>query len=175
MNVRLIFIIYSEEFSIYLNYVRKLGFEETPDYEFLRELFSKVLKNMGEVDDQRYDWNELNGGRGWEASVVRHICLTMCFIVLMPVLCSSVTKALRLLPQNAGETSTSAATTISFKDDARLHNKVSPHLQLRVLRAAVLFHRAPHSYGTVPKHGATQLLSFLATVVCPSQPATPRK
>jgi casein kinase 1 len=26
----------SEEFEIYLNYVRKLGFEETPDYDFLR-------------------------------------------------------------------------------------------------------------------------------------------
>ena len=58
-----------EEFNIYLNYVRKLGFEETPDYDFLRELFSKVIKNLGEVDDQRYDWNELNGGRGWESQV----------------------------------------------------------------------------------------------------------
>ena len=51
--------------------MRKLGFEETPDYDFLRELFSKVLKNMGAVDDQRYDWNELNGGRGWESQIVR--------------------------------------------------------------------------------------------------------
>ncbi|KLO11859.1 kinase-like protein [Schizopora paradoxa] len=61
---------FPEEFSIYLNYVRKLGFEETPDYEFLRELFAKVIKNMGEVDDQRYDWNELNGGKGWESQMV---------------------------------------------------------------------------------------------------------
>ncbi|KAH8116842.1 kinase-like protein [Phellopilus nigrolimitatus] len=60
---------FPEEFSIYLNYVRKLGFEETPDYEFLRELFSKVLKNLGEADDSRYDWNELNGGRGWESQL----------------------------------------------------------------------------------------------------------
>lgn len=60
-----------EEFAIYLNYVRKLGFEETPDYDFLRELFAKVMKNMNEVDDQRYDWNELNGGRGWESQIVR--------------------------------------------------------------------------------------------------------
>jgi hypothetical protein len=34
-----------EEFDIYLNYVWKLGFEETPDYNFLCELFTKVLKN----------------------------------------------------------------------------------------------------------------------------------
>lgn len=51
--------------------MRKLGFEETPDYDFLRELFAKVMKNMNEVDDQRYDWNELNGGRGWESQIVR--------------------------------------------------------------------------------------------------------
>lgn len=52
-----------EEFSIYLNYVRKLGFEETPDYDFLRELFAKVMKNNNDVDDGVFDWNELNGMR----------------------------------------------------------------------------------------------------------------
>lgn len=57
---------YPEEFGIYLNYVRKLGFEETPDYDFLRELFAKVLKNRGEVDDGMYDWMLLNNGRSWE-------------------------------------------------------------------------------------------------------------
>ena len=56
-----------EEFGIYLNYVRKLGFEETPDYEFLRELFTKVLKNSGEAEDGVYDWMMLNGGKGWES------------------------------------------------------------------------------------------------------------
>ena len=78
----------SEEFNIYLNYVRKLGFEEAPDYDFLRELFAKVMKRSGDIDDQVYDWNLLNGiprcfvcsrrrmlnhwfvgGRGWESSV----------------------------------------------------------------------------------------------------------
>lgn len=59
---------YPEEFAIYLNYVRKLGFEETPDYDFLRELFSKVLKTISEIDDSVFDWNLLNGGKGWEAS-----------------------------------------------------------------------------------------------------------
>jgi hypothetical protein len=51
----------TEEFGIYLNYVRKLGFEETPDYDFLRELFAKVMKNNNDVDDGVYDWNLLNG------------------------------------------------------------------------------------------------------------------
>lgn len=50
-----------EEFAIYLNYVRKLGFEETPDYDFLRELFTKVMRSNGDVDDGVFDWNMLNG------------------------------------------------------------------------------------------------------------------
>jgi len=58
---------FPEEFAIYLNYVRKLGFEETPDYDFLRELFTKVLKNSGEAEDGVYDWMMLNNGKGWEA------------------------------------------------------------------------------------------------------------
>ncbi|KAI8065416.1 kinase-like domain-containing protein [Gongronella butleri] len=57
---------YPEEFAIYLQYVRKLGFEETPDYDFLRELFTKSLKNVGELDDGVYDWCLLNNGKGWE-------------------------------------------------------------------------------------------------------------
>ncbi|KAF9526977.1 CK1/CK1/CK1-G protein kinase [Crepidotus variabilis] len=59
---------FPEEFGIYLNYVRKLGFEETPDYDFLRELFTKVMRSNGDVDDGIFDWNALNDGNGWEAS-----------------------------------------------------------------------------------------------------------
>ena len=51
----------AEEFGIYLNYVRKLGFEETPDYDVLRELFTRVMRSNGDVDDGVYDWNLLNG------------------------------------------------------------------------------------------------------------------
>ncbi|KAK7454438.1 Palmitoylated plasma membrane-bound casein kinase [Stygiomarasmius scandens] len=58
---------FPEEFSIYMNYVRKLGFEETPDYDFLRELFSKVLKTLDEKEDGVFDWMLLNNGKGWEA------------------------------------------------------------------------------------------------------------
>ncbi|CAO3685419.1 unnamed protein product [Rhizopus microsporus] len=53
---------FPEEFGIYLQYVRKLGFEETPDYDFLRELFNKVLYRLGEKDDGIYDWMLLNKG-----------------------------------------------------------------------------------------------------------------
>lgn len=57
-----------------MNYVRKLGFEETPDYDFLRELFTKVLKTLGEQEDGVYDWMALNGGKGWEAGSVSTRC-----------------------------------------------------------------------------------------------------
>jgi casein kinase 1 len=58
---------FPEEFNKYLSYVRNLGFEDTPDYDFLRDLFTQALKNAGEVEDGEYDWMKLNGGRGWEA------------------------------------------------------------------------------------------------------------
>lgn len=51
---------FPEEFGIYLNYVRKLGFEETPDYDFLRELFTKVLRDRGIAEDGVFDWLLLN-------------------------------------------------------------------------------------------------------------------
>ncbi|KAG2220197.1 hypothetical protein INT45_005370, partial [Circinella minor] len=57
---------YPEEFGIYLQYVRKLGFEEQPDYDFLRDLFAKTLSNINEEDDGVYDWMLLNDGKGWE-------------------------------------------------------------------------------------------------------------
>ncbi|KAI8979562.1 kinase-like domain-containing protein [Mycotypha africana] len=62
---------FPEEFGIYLQYVRKLGFEETPDYDFLRDLFTKVLKNHGERDDGVYDWMLLNNGKGLIADKTR--------------------------------------------------------------------------------------------------------
>lgn len=63
---------YPQEFAIYLNYVRKLGFTETPDYNFLRDLFTKALRATGEADDGVYDWMLLNGGKGWQANTVSH-------------------------------------------------------------------------------------------------------
>ena len=51
----------AEDFPIYLNYIRKLGFEETLDYYFLRELLTKVLKNNSDLKDSIYDWNLLDG------------------------------------------------------------------------------------------------------------------
>ncbi|KAI9796558.1 MAG: casein kinase I [Piccolia ochrophora] len=58
---------FPEEFNKYLSYVRNLGFEDTPDYDYLRDLFTQALKNTGEAEDGEYDWMKLNNGKGWEA------------------------------------------------------------------------------------------------------------
>ncbi|MCJ1311708.1 casein kinase I [Agyrium rufum] len=58
---------FPEELNKYLSYVRNLGFEDTPDYDYLRDLFTQALKNTGEVEDGEYDWMKLNNGKGWEA------------------------------------------------------------------------------------------------------------
>ncbi|KAJ8660860.1 hypothetical protein O0I10_003504 [Lichtheimia ornata] len=63
---------FPEEFAIYMQYVRKLGFDETPDYDFLRDLFTKALNNLGDIDDGVYDWMLLNDGKGWESRRNRH-------------------------------------------------------------------------------------------------------
>lgn len=47
---------FPEEFANYLTYARKLGFEETPDYDYLRGLMNKVLQKINETDDGVYDW-----------------------------------------------------------------------------------------------------------------------
>lgn len=62
----LIIMIYIEEFGLYLQYTRNLDFEESPNYDYLRGLFDKVLSSLGEIDDGVYDWMLLNDGKGWE-------------------------------------------------------------------------------------------------------------
>ncbi|KAJ5678672.1 hypothetical protein N7462_006916 [Penicillium macrosclerotiorum] len=54
------------EFLKYLDYVRNLGFEDTPDYDYLQELFALALKNANEVDDGEFDWSKLNDGQPWD-------------------------------------------------------------------------------------------------------------
>ncbi|XP_047003163.1 casein kinase I isoform X1 [Schistocerca americana] len=45
-----------EEMAMYLRYVRRLDFFETPDYEYLRKLFQDLFERKGYVDDGEFDW-----------------------------------------------------------------------------------------------------------------------
>ncbi|KAJ9057387.1 Palmitoylated plasma membrane-bound casein kinase [Entomophthora muscae] len=60
---------FPEEFATYLTYVRKLGFEETPEYDQLRLLFDRVLKGINEIDDGRYDWVLLKENKSFDTSI----------------------------------------------------------------------------------------------------------
>ncbi|CAH00650.1 casein kinase I homolog [Kluyveromyces lactis] len=57
------------QFGRYLEIVRNLGFEETPDYEGYRKLLLSVLDELGQKLDGEYDWMKLNGGRGWDLAI----------------------------------------------------------------------------------------------------------
>ena len=50
---------FPDQFVQYLTYVRNLGFEDTPDYDYLRELFTQALKDAGGVEDGEYDWMKI--------------------------------------------------------------------------------------------------------------------
>jgi len=50
---------FPRELQQYIEYVRGLGFEETPDYQYLRNLFELVLKQSYDVTDFTYDWDYL--------------------------------------------------------------------------------------------------------------------
>lgn len=47
---------YPEEMAMYLRYVRRLDFFETPDYNYLRKLFTDLLERKGWRDDGVFDW-----------------------------------------------------------------------------------------------------------------------
>ena len=56
-----------DQFVKYMQYSRKLGYDEAPDYDWLRGLFTDVLKEMEEPDDGIYDWQLLNKTQGgWQ-------------------------------------------------------------------------------------------------------------
>lgn len=51
---------FPSEFSTYLNICRSLGFEDKPDYAYLRQLFRSLFHRLGFTYDFVFDWNLLN-------------------------------------------------------------------------------------------------------------------
>ncbi len=47
---------FPEEFATYLDYCRKLAFEEKPDYTLLRNMFKELFVKKGYECDYLYDW-----------------------------------------------------------------------------------------------------------------------
>ena len=45
-----------EEFIDYYKYVKSLNFEQDPDYEYLRNVFRRILKNSLELNDYKFSW-----------------------------------------------------------------------------------------------------------------------
>ncbi|KAL7320190.1 Palmitoylated plasma membrane-bound casein kinase, variant 2 [Mucor circinelloides] len=70
---------FPEEFGLYLQYARRLDFEENPNYDYMKDLFDKVLNTLGEEDDGVYDWMLLNDGKGWE---VRYLMRYQAYFAL---------------------------------------------------------------------------------------------
>ncbi|KAI1292211.1 Casein kinase I isoform gamma-3 [Halotydeus destructor] len=46
-----------EEFASYLRYVRNMGFEDTPDYEYIRGLLTEMYDRA--MCDNEYDWGDI--------------------------------------------------------------------------------------------------------------------
>ena len=44
------------EFTMYMNYCLSLGFDEKPDYPFLKGLFTSLFRSLGYLWDDVYDW-----------------------------------------------------------------------------------------------------------------------
>ncbi|XP_037934918.1 casein kinase I-like [Teleopsis dalmanni] len=51
-----------DEFAIFTRYARKLRFEESPDYNYLRHLFENLYTSLDFKNDDIYDWNLLKAG-----------------------------------------------------------------------------------------------------------------
>lgn len=46
------------EFKLYLNFCRNLGFTESPDYMYLRQVFRSLFRNQKYSYDFKYDWSD---------------------------------------------------------------------------------------------------------------------
>ena len=65
--------------ATYLRYVRRLDFFETPDYDYLRKLFSDLCERKGYVDDGEFDWTGRNMSTPVGSLQVRENIFTLFF------------------------------------------------------------------------------------------------
>ncbi|EQB60565.1 casein kinase i [Vairimorpha apis BRL 01] len=47
------------EFYMYIFYVRNLGYDDWPNYDYLKDLFKELIKKNGWREDSVYDWNQI--------------------------------------------------------------------------------------------------------------------
>ena len=55
-NAKYILNLKTVEFSLYVDYSRKLEFDEQPDYNYLRNLFYSVINKHEFQFDNMFDW-----------------------------------------------------------------------------------------------------------------------
>lgn len=48
-----------DEFVLYIQKTRNMGYEEEPDYEGFKNLFKSIMNKNGIIDDRQYDWFNL--------------------------------------------------------------------------------------------------------------------
>lgn len=58
---------FPDEFLQHLLYCRQLGFDQTPDYKYLRQIFRNLLKRMNHTYDYIFDWTVLKQKRSQNA------------------------------------------------------------------------------------------------------------
>jgi len=47
---------YPSEFATFFRYIRRLGFDEAPDYTYLRQMFKILRESLGHKYDYQFDW-----------------------------------------------------------------------------------------------------------------------
>merc|ERR1711981_305582 len=59
------------EFATYLEYTRHLGFDEDPDYRYMRWLFQNLFRREKFENDGCFDWNSIKGRPKWQVDEIR--------------------------------------------------------------------------------------------------------
>lgn len=101
---------FPQEVAFYLTYARRLGFEETPDYDYMRELFTKILQDSNTPEDGVFDWMLLNAGKGYDVDlynpqVLQQAHLQACTLSALDPMRSSRRQSHQMQPSISSATS----------------------------------------------------------------------